>query len=53
MERALEIAAQISVAKASNSSAPVNKESGQRYGEFFSEIYKAVLEIENQDSTES
>lgn len=53
MERALEIATQISAAKASSSSATVCKESGQRFGEFFGEIYKAVLEIENQDATEA
>ena len=53
MELALEIAARISAAKASNSSATVNKESGQRFGEFFIEIYKAVLEIENQDVNEA
>ena len=53
VDRSLEIATQICVAKASSSSAVASGDTGEKFGEFFEAIYTAVLAIEKRDSTES
>ena len=53
VDRALEIATQICVAKASSSAAVARGDTGEKFGEFFEAIYTAVLAIEKRDSTES
>ena len=44
-EKALEIATQICVSKASNSTIVQNKDGGESFGEFFEAIYNKVVEI--------
>ena len=53
VDRALEIATQICVAKAASSSAVVNGDTGEKFSEFFEAIYTAVLAIEKRDSAEA
>ncbi len=49
-EKALEIATQIAVARASNSTATVSKESGENFAAFFEAIYSKVVEIAQNTS---